>query len=172
MKVLRTVGLVLLALAAAFSVLYLQHRFDEGDRKSALRVLDEYHAPSTKQSVPEVLKKKHPNAAIYFSATTESSCFQRIRVTALVQEADAAGVVKTLDYQFLVDINMQHIGPGNPLGEQAIRWLDEPVSFSAAPSASASSAAPVASSAPPAASSGPPAASSGPAAPTVSVQPP
>ena len=163
MKVLRTVGLVLLALAAAFSVIYLQHRFDEGDRKSALRVLDEYHAPSTKQSIPDVLKKKHPNASIFFSATTESSCFQRIRVTALVQEPDAEGrVAKTYDYQFLVDINLQHIGPGNPLGEQAVRWLDEPVSFSAAPSACASASA---SSAPPAASSGPPAGS-------VSVQPP
>jgi len=140
-KVLRTVALVMLALLAAFSVLYLQHRFDEGDRKSALRVLDEYHAPSTKQSIPDVLKKKHPNASIGFSATTESSCFQRIRVFALVQDVGPDGKPRTLDYQFLVDINMQHIGPGNPLGEEAIRWLDEPVSFSAAPSASGSASA-------------------------------
>ena len=141
MKVLRTVGLVLLALAAAFSVIYLQHRFDEGDRKSALRVVDEYHAASTKQSIPDVLKKKYPDASIVFTATTESSCFQRIRVSALVQQSDAAGKVTSLDYQFLVDINMNHIGPGNPLGEQALRWLDEPVSFSAVPAASSGSAA-------------------------------
>ncbi|MEO7095671.1 MAG: hypothetical protein ABI175_20605, partial [Polyangiales bacterium] len=150
MKVLRTIGLVLLALGAAFSVLYLQHRFDVGDRKSALRVLDEYHAPTTKQSIPDVLKKKHPDASIMFSATTESSCFQRIRVFALVVETDENGAVKRSDYQFLVDINMQHIGPGNPLGEQAIRWLDEPVSFSAAPSGSTSPSA--SASAPPSAS--------------------
>ena len=144
MKVLRTIALVMLALLAAFSVIYLQHRFDEGDRKSALRVLDEYHAPSTKQSIPEVLKKKHPNASIFFSATTESSCFQRTRVSALVQETDAAGAVTSKDYQFIIDINARHIGPGNPLGEVAVGWLDEPVSFNAAPSTSASASAAVA----------------------------
>ena len=133
--------MAVIALAAAFSVIYLQHRFDEGDRKSALRIVDEYHAAASKKSIPEVLKARHPDASILFSATTESSCFQHIRVTALVQQLDEQKTLRSISYQFLVDINTRHIGPGNPLGEEAIADLDRPASFSAVPSASASASA-------------------------------
>jgi hypothetical protein len=129
----RTVMLVLLALAAAASVVYLQHRFDEGDRKSALRIVDEYHAQVSHHTIREVIEARHPDSSIVFSATTESSCFQHVRVRVLVQKAN-----ESWDYQFVVDINTNHITPGNDLGLQALEDLDRPPSFSATPSASAS----------------------------------
>ena len=135
--------LVILALAAAGSVVYLQHRFDEGDRKSALRIIDEYHAQISHHTIREVLEARHPDASIVFSATTESSCFQHVRVRALVQKADATGALESFDYQFLVDINTNHIAPGNDLGMKALEDLDRPPSFSATASASASASASV-----------------------------
>lgn len=140
-QVLRTTILVILAALAAFSVIYLQHRFDDGDRKSALKIVDEYRAPATKLSVREVLLHRHPNAGVAFSATTESSCFQHIRVYAVVQEVDVATKEsKSLSYEFVVDINTQHIAPGNTLGEQALAELDKPVSFSATRASTSASA--------------------------------
>jgi len=133
--------LVILALAAAASVVYLQHRFDEGDRKSALRIVDEYHAPISHHTIREVIAARHPNASIVFSATTESSCFQHVRVRALVQQADEHGALQSYDYQFLVDINTNHIAPGNDLGVKALEDLDVPPSFSAASASAAASAA-------------------------------
>jgi hypothetical protein len=135
---LRTVILVILALLAAASVVYLQHRFDEGDRKSALRIVDEYHAQISHHTIREVLEARHPDASIVFSATTESSCFQHVRVRALVQKADEKGALQSFDYQFLVDINTNHIAPGNDLGLKALEDLDRPPSFSATSSASVS----------------------------------
>jgi hypothetical protein len=139
---LRMFVLVLLALAAAASVIYLQHRFDEGDRKAALRIVEEYKAPTSKKSIPEIVRARHPNGSIVFSATTESSCFQHIRVTCIVQEQDPKGVVQSYEYRFLIDINTRHIAPGNQLSEGILAELDKPPSFSAT-SASASTAASV-----------------------------
>ena len=140
-QTVRTIILAILALAAAASVVYLQHRFDEGDRKSALRIVDEYHAQISHHTIREVLEARHPDASIVFSATTESSCFQHVRVRAFVQKADANGTLQSFDYQFLVDINTNHIAPGNDLGMKALEDLDRPPSFSATPSVSASASA-------------------------------
>jgi hypothetical protein len=64
-------------------------------------------------------------------------------VRALVQKADDQGVLQSFDYQFLVDINTNHIAPGNDLGLKALEDLDRPPSFSATPSTSASASASV-----------------------------
>jgi hypothetical protein len=135
--------MVILALLAAGSVVYLQHRFDEGDRKSALRVMNEFRVPSTKRSLPDVINARHPTANVFWQATTESSCRQVIRVSAVVSEPKPGQSEASVHvYEFLVDINTVHIAPGNELGRLAIAELDVPLGFSAnAASASASASA-------------------------------
>ncbi|GAC1351605.1 MAG: hypothetical protein NVS3B20_03180 [Polyangiales bacterium] len=132
--VVRTLVMAILAFAAAGSVIYLQHRFDAGDRKAALRVVEEFRAPNSKRSIPDVLRLRHPEpASIALSAITDSSCLQRIRVSAVVDEMDKErrGTNRTV-YEFVVDINRVHITPGNELGRVAIGELDAPLGFSAA----------------------------------------
>lgn len=150
-KVLRTIAMVILAVLAAASVVYLQHRFDEGDRKSALRVMNEFRAPTTKRSLPDVINARHPNASVLWQATTESSCRQLIRVSSVVREPPKSGQGEptTLVYEFLVDINTVHITPGNDLGRMAIGDLDAPLGFVAKPEPSGSSAPSSSASAPP-----------------------
>jgi hypothetical protein len=116
------VTMVLTALAAAISVLYLQQRFDAGDVKSSLEIAKTYRAPGGR-TLSDVIHARYPGAAIDWKGTEESSCFQHVRVDALVTPANGGPPV---DYAFTIDVNGPSIHPGNALGQTAIEGLESP----------------------------------------------
>jgi hypothetical protein len=109
--------MVLTSALAAGSILYLQARFNAGDERNALVLVQQYRAKSGR-SLPEVLAETSGNVNPEWSTATESSCFQHERVRALV--TTDAGVVT---YDFLVDINGPSIHPGNENGKRALEAL-------------------------------------------------
>jgi hypothetical protein len=111
--------LVVTALAAACSILYLQGKFEGADVRNGVAIAQSYKAPSGR-SIPDVLEKKHPGAPIDWKGVEESSCFQHVRVDAIVSPKGAA----TADYAFTIDLNGPSIHPANPLGEEALGALD------------------------------------------------
>lgn len=119
------IAMVLTALAASASVIYLQQRFDAADVKNAVEIAKTYRAPSGRTLV-DVLSAKHPGAAVDWRGTEESSCFQHVRVDAAVRPSGGP----PFDYQFSVDLNGPSIHPANPLGEDAVRALDAKASSS------------------------------------------
>ena len=121
-KVARGLMILTTSMVAAASVVYLQSKFDEADRKAALSVVQLYK-PKEGRSVPEVLDERYPGRAPVWSTLNESSCYQHVRVRASVA-ADAAKPV--VDYDFDVDINGPSIHPANPAGEQILSELDRP----------------------------------------------
>jgi hypothetical protein len=115
----RNVTLILTSALAAGSILYLQGRFNAGDERNALAVVQNYRAKSGR-SVPEVIGQENPGAPPpEWSTSTESSCFQHERVRAQVVVPDG-GVVT---YDFVVDINGPSIHPGNEQGKKALESL-------------------------------------------------
>lgn len=103
---------------AAGTILYVQARFNAGDERNALAVVQEYRSRSGR-SLPEVIAETHGGAPVReWSTTTESSFFQHERVRAEV--ATDAGVVS---YDFVVDINGPSIHPGNENGKRALEAL-------------------------------------------------
>lgn len=114
----RSIVLVATSALAAGSMLYLQARFDAGDEKSALEIVQSYRARSGR-SLPDVLTEQNAGAPPPdWSAKTESACFQHERVRA--QISGATGLVT---YDFLVDINGPSIHPGNENGRRALEAL-------------------------------------------------
>jgi hypothetical protein len=113
----KNILLLLTSVLAAFSILYLQARFNAADEKSALLVVQEYRAHSGR-SLPEVIAESSAGKPPDWSTATESSCFQHERVRAQV-ETDAG--VKS--YDFIVDINGPSIHPGNENGRRALEAL-------------------------------------------------
>ena len=113
--------MILTALAAAVCVVYVQQRFDGADVKAAVAMAQSYRAPSGK-TLPDVLETRHPGAAVEWTGTVTSSCFQHVRVDATVTPKEAAALV----YQFDIDINGPSIHPANPQGVEAIAALDAP----------------------------------------------
>jgi len=111
--------MVLTALAASASVVYLQHRFDAADVKSAVEIAKTYRAP-TGRTLPGILETRHPGAPIEWRGTEESSCFQHVRVEAVVTPKGEA----PSDYAFSIDLNGPSIHPANPLGQEALEGLD------------------------------------------------
>jgi hypothetical protein len=109
--------MLLTSVLAAFSILYLQARFNAGDEKSALALVQQYRAHSGR-SLPEVIAEASAGTPADWSTATESSCFQHERVRA--QVATDAGVVS---YDFVVDINGPSIHPGNENGRRALEAL-------------------------------------------------
>ncbi len=109
--------MVLTSALAAGSILYLQGRFNAGDEKSALGVVQTYHSKAGR-SLPEVIAAENAGAVPDWSTSTESSCFQHERVRALV--AGEKGIVA---YDFVVDINGPSIHPGNENGRRALEAL-------------------------------------------------
>ena len=109
--------MVMTSALTAGSILYLQGRFNAGDEKNALALVQAYHAHSGR-SLPEVIGENVPGATPDWSTATESSCFQHERVRASI--ATDAGVVT---YDFVVDINGPSIHPGNDNGRRALEAL-------------------------------------------------
>jgi hypothetical protein len=109
--------MVLTSALAAGSILYLQGRFNAGDEKNALLVVQTYRSKSGK-SLPEVIAAENGGAAPDWSTSTESSCFQHERVRALVGSEKG-----NIAYDFVVDINGPSIHPGNENGRRALEAL-------------------------------------------------
>ena len=109
--------MVLTSALAAGSILYLQGRFNAGDEKSALMVVQTYRSKAGR-TLPEVIAAENGGAVPDWSTTTESSCFQHERVRAQVP-AEKGIVV----YDFVVDINGPSIHPGNESGRRALEAL-------------------------------------------------
>jgi hypothetical protein len=109
--------MVLTSALAASSILYLQGRFNAGDERNALVLVQTYRA-KTGRRLPDAIAEQSPGAPIDWSTTTESSCFQHERVRA--QAATDAG---TESYDFVVDINGPSIHPGNENGRRALEAL-------------------------------------------------
>jgi hypothetical protein len=110
--------MVLTSALAAGSILYLQARFNAGDERNALALVQTYRAKSGR-SLPEVIAAENQGTLPEWSTATESSCFQHERVRA--QVAGDAGVNT---YDFVVDINGPSIHPGNEQGKRALEALD------------------------------------------------
>jgi hypothetical protein len=109
--------MVLTSALAAGSILYLQGRFNAGDERSALVVVQTYRSKAGR-SLPDVITAENAGAVLDWSTSTESSCFQHERVRAL-----AAGEKGIVTYDFVVDINGPSIHPGNENGRRALEAL-------------------------------------------------
>jgi hypothetical protein len=111
-------AMVITAMAAAASIVYLQHKFEGADVKNCVAIAQTYKAPSGR-TIPGVLETRHPGATVEWRGTEESSCFQHVRVDAVVTPKGEPGV----DYAFTVDLNGPSIHPANPLGQEALEAL-------------------------------------------------
>ena len=136
---LRMVIMVATSILAAMTVLYVQGRYEKGDMKNALQLVQTYRSKAG-VSVPDVLSHQHPGKSVTWDTVVENSCFQHIRVVAFVNEDPAADPVV---YAFTVDINGPSIHPANENGRQLLSQLDKPLpaptsSVSAAPLPTAS----------------------------------
>jgi hypothetical protein len=125
----KTILFVVTSAVAAFSVLWMQGRFEASDARHAEAVVQEYRS-TFGVSVPDALSHRHPGKGIQWASQVESSCFQHIRVYASVN-ADPRKPPKV--YIFLVDLNGPAIHPGNEAGKDLLGMLDAPLSKRAAP---------------------------------------
>jgi hypothetical protein len=116
----RTIVLVVTAMLAAATVLWMQGKYEQSDQKNALAMVQSYHAKSG-VSVPDLLSRKHPGRPVEWSTAVESSCFQHVRVHAVV--SDQAGGEPVV-YAFTVDINGPSIHPANETGERLLSEMD------------------------------------------------
>lgn len=130
-KITRYLVLLSMTLLAFVAIVVMQSKFDGADQNAAINVVQS--APSkTGRTIPDVLAERHPGKLPVWSAGTESSCFQHVRVRAAVTDQAAADPVL---YDFVVDINGPSIHPGNPAGEEVLRALDLPAKAPSAPAA-------------------------------------
>jgi hypothetical protein len=113
----KNILLLLTSVLAAFSILYLQARFNAGDERNALALVQQYRARSGR-SLPEVIAESSPGKVPEWSTATESSCFQHQRVRAPVETE--AGVVSD---DIVVDNKRPAIHPGNENGRRALEAL-------------------------------------------------
>jgi len=129
--------MVVTALAAAGSILWMQGRYEASDQKHALEIVKSYH-PTGGTDIPSLLAVRHPNRPVTWSTAVENSCFQHIRVHAVVMDGPANEAVL---YAFVVDINGPSIHPANEPGKELIVALHQPLpalsSAATNPSASA-----------------------------------
>jgi len=139
-KITRYLVLVSMTLLAFVAIVVMQSKFEGADQRAAVGIVQT--TPSkTGRTVMDVLSEKHPGKPAIWSSSTESSCFQHVRVRATVSPAPAA---EPINYDFVVDINGPSIHPGNPAGEELLRALAEPApaSSAAVPPAAATASAP------------------------------
>ncbi len=135
-KIVRILLAVSISMLAVAIILFVQSKFDAADQRAAIGLVQQYRSREG-HSVPELLEHLHPGKTPAWSAATESSCFQHVRVRAYVSGAD---MPEPIAYDFLVDINGPSIHPGNPVSEKIVRGLSEPlpaVPASALPSGAA-----------------------------------
>jgi hypothetical protein len=130
----RTLIMVVTAILAAITVVWLQSRFEHGDERNALGLVQSYRSKAG-VSIPQVLSRRHPDRAAKWSTATESSCFQHIRVHAVIYPEPGS---EPLVYAFTVDINGPSIHPANKQGEELMAALDTPLPPAASASASVS----------------------------------
>jgi hypothetical protein len=129
----RTLVMLLTSLLAAVSILWMQRKFEAGDERNALAVVQGYRPKGV--TIPELIHERHGKRQIDWSTATESACFQHVRVHAVVTEPGKEPSV----YAFTVDINGPVIHPANELGRELMAGLDRSGSAaSAAPSSRAS----------------------------------
>jgi hypothetical protein len=113
----RNILMVMTSALAAGSILYLQGRFNAGDERNALAVVQTYRSKEGR-TLPEVIGAENPGKIPDWSTSTESSCFQHERV-----RANVAGENGIVSYDFVVDINGPSIHPGNENGRRALEAL-------------------------------------------------
>jgi hypothetical protein len=132
-KITRYLVLASMTLLAFVAIVVMQSKFDGADQKAAVGIVQ--MTPSkTSRTVPDVLAAKHPGKPPIWSSTTDSACFQHVRVRATISPDPPA---EPVNYDFVVDINGPSIHPGNPAGEDVLRALNEPApSSSPSPSPS------------------------------------
>ena len=139
-KMTRYLVLLSMTLLAFVAIMVMQSKFDGADQNAAVGIVQT--APSkTGRTIQDVLSERHPGKPPLWSSSTESSCFQHVRVRASILPEPAA---QPVNYDFVVDINGPSIHPGNPAGEELLRALAEPApaSSAAAPPATATASAP------------------------------
>lgn len=137
----RTIMMVLTSMFAAGSVLWMQRKFEAGDERNALSVVQAYRPKHV--SIPDLIGADHPGRPIEWTTATESACFQHVRVHAVVEEPGAPPLL----YAFTVDINGPAIHPANEPGREVLERLGTSPPLPAAsaavsPSASASAEGP------------------------------
>ena len=115
--------MVATALAAAGMVLWMQERYEAADQRHAVEIVQSYH-PAGGTSIPALLAARHPDKPVSWSSAVENTCFQHIRVHAVVTDDPAADPVL---YAFVVDINGPSIHPANEPGKELIGLLDKPL---------------------------------------------
>ncbi|MCA9623865.1 MAG: hypothetical protein KC731_32810, partial [Myxococcales bacterium] len=115
--------LIATSLMAAATLLWLQGRYEKGDMRNALELVQTYHSRAG-VSIPDLLSYRHPQKGIQWSTAVENSCFQHIRVHAVV--SGDPGQEPTV-YAFAVDINGPSIHPANDNGQLLLGLMDEPL---------------------------------------------
>jgi hypothetical protein len=118
----RMVIMVVTSILAAATVVWVQGRYEKGDMRNALKLVQTYRS-RTGVSVPDRLSYRHPGKGVQWSTAVENSCFQHVRVAAVVSEDPAKEPVV---YAFSVDINGPSIHPANDNGKVLLTELDQP----------------------------------------------
>jgi len=117
----RLVIMVVTALLAAATVLWMQGKYEASDKRNALAMVQSYRSLDGR-TIPDLLSKRHPSRPVQWSAAVESSCFQHVRVAAVVSADPAADPVV---YQFSVDINGPSIHPANDAGQALLNEMSK-----------------------------------------------
>jgi hypothetical protein len=117
----KTILMVITAMMAAATVLWMQGKYEASDRKNALALVQTYR-PAGGPTIPDLLSKHHPSRPVSWSTAVESSCFQHVRVHAVVSDKPAGDPVV---YMFTVDINGPSIHPANEDGKQLLSEMGQ-----------------------------------------------
>ncbi len=131
-KLLRNLAGVVIAIAVAVGVLWLQWRSDMARAKEGREIVEGFRAPASSVGFERVIQAWHPGCRVAWSGRTESGCMDQVRVEGAVTEPSDHEPRQR--YEFVVDVNTHQIAPGNEPGRRAIAAL--------APSGSASASAP------------------------------
>ncbi len=128
----RTILMVVASVLAAAALFWMQRRFETGDQRNALVVVQHYRSKAG-TTIPDLIARNHPQCAVRWSASTASSCLHHVVVRADVFDARGGQTV----YTFKVDINGPSIHPADPNGQSLLSQLDHPLPPPSALSASA-----------------------------------
>lgn len=118
------IGTVVFVVAAIITVRYVEQRFNTADVRNGVEIVQGYRAHNGRL-LQDVLRARHdglPRSALRWEGESISTCYQYVRVRAVVTERNG----RTVQYAFDVDINTVSIHPGNELGLAALRDLSSP----------------------------------------------